>query len=850
MNFRSIILAPAFILPLFTASAQKKNNKDSITIAVYPQYNQAGPLKRSLLGKNYRKLWATPVKMKIFHLNKEKGGLKITDEGGGNQTNSLHLVDAKGEEWVLRSVQKTTSRELPKYYNHTIVTSFLQDEVSTQHPFAPLSVPPLADALEVPHAHPQLVYLADDADLGQYRKKYSKQVYFFEESKLPGKKEIKTEKLQDKLEGDNDLKVDQKQLLRARLLDMIMGDWDRHGDQWRWRKEEDTTKNLYEPVPRDRDKVFYTTDGLLPYFIAKGAPKLQPFKAKINNVGGWNSNAVNFDLYFLNQLSMADWEEQINYVQAKLTDQLITKAVKLMPPNIYALSGPKIIATVIGRRNNIKKYALEYYAFLSKTVDIPASDKNKKFTVNKLANGNVSVVINKLKADSVGKIIYERTFDPKQTKEIHLFGLDGKNVFSVSGNESSPIKIRMIGGNDADTYQVNNDVENKGKLYVYDRSDQKNNLPQIHGVHLMTSTDSTVNQFERPVHTSNSFAPLISLGYSPEDGVQLIGGLKAEKFGFKRNPYVYKQELKVSYTLAKQSFIITYKGDFKKVIGDNDLEINILERGPKNVNNFFGLGNQGEFVNAGTKTFDYYRNRYDYTVADVRLAHQFNNWQISGGLIGQYYTSLAGNNGNHFFGEYNQLHPELNLFATKFYAGLIAGVLYDKRDNTFFTTKGVQWKTTFTGLSGLNVHNHTNGSVLSTFNFYLPLKDSTIVLADRTGAGDFIGQGEFFQMMQLGGPSLQGYHTSRFIGNQVVFNNLELRLKVCDFHTYLMPGALGLVGYNDVGRVWLDGETSHTWHEAYGAGFYVIPYHAFVLEAVIGHGTEGWLTYYSIGFRF
>jgi len=851
MTYKQILTYGLLSFFTYQAIAQTRPANDSITVAVHPEYNDVTGFHKWLLGKNYRKLWALPVKLKVFHLETEKGGLKITGTGGGNQTSSLDLVDSAGQEWVLRSVNKTTARSLPKYYNHTIVTAFLQDEVSTSHPFSALCVPPMEDALDIPHSHPSIVYLPDGPSLGKYRKEFGNKVYLFEEhSPLNGAKAIKTEKLQDRLEKDNDNKADQRLLLRTRLLDMIIGDWDRHEGQWRWEKEGDTTKDLYEPIPRDRDKVFYTTDGFMPSIIALSQPKLVPYKAHIKNIAGWNSNNTSFDLYFLNQLSWDDWEKEIAYVQSKLTDDLIARSVKLMPANVYALGGQHITQVMIQRRNNIKQDAFEYYRFLAKTVDIPASDKNEKLTVIEGDSGKVNITINKFKKDSVGKVTYQRTFDPKITKEIRLYGLDGKNTFDVSGNQPSPIKIRMIGGNDEDTYTISDKLDNRGKLFAYDRSDQKNKLPSPSLAHIRASTDSTINSFDRPVHKSDHFSPLISLGYSPEDGVLLIGGIHAEKHGFKDAPYVSKQALKVSYTLAKQSFIITYKGDFKKVIGNNDLQINIMERGPKNVNNFFGLGNVGEFVDAGDKTFDYYRNRYDFTNADIRLAHQYGKWQLSAGIVGQYYSSWASNNGTHFFAEYNQLHPELNLFSTKYYAGLVGGAVLDTRNNDKFTSRGVLWKTNITGLTALNVNNKTNGAILSTFSFFIPVKDSDIVVADRIGAGYFRGGGEFFQMMNLGGPSLQGYHTSRFIGDSMLYNNLELRLKVCDFNAYLFRSPLGLILYNDAGRVWLNGESSNTIHDAYGGGIYLSPFHSFILTAVAGQGTEGYLTYYSIGFRF
>jgi len=851
MTYKQLLITALLAPAIYSAQAQKAIVPDSITVSANTHYNDVTGFHKMLLGHNYRQEWAVPVKMKVFHLEKEKGGLKITEKGGGNQTNSLQMVDSTGQEWVLRSVNKSISKELPKYYKHTIVTGFLEDETSASHPYAALCVPPLEEAVGVPHSHPVLVYLPDGPSLGKYRKEFGNQVYLFEEhSPLDGSKAIKTEKLQDKLEKDNDNKADQRLLLRVRLMDMIVGDWDRHEGQWRWQKEGDSSKNLYEPIPRDRDKVFYTTDGLVPHFVAGSVKKLQPYKDHIKSIGAWNLNNTSFDLYFLNQLNRDDWEKEITFIQKTLTDELLTSSVKLLPPAVYNLSGKQITAILIQRRNNIRKDAMEYYNFLAEDVAVPASDKNEKFTIVHCDSGQVEVTINKFKKDSVGKATYHRVFDPEVTKEVRLYGLDGKNTFEVTGNQPSPIKIRMIGGNDEDTYLIDSTLHDRGQLFVYDRSDQKNKLPQDWQAHINTSKDSTINEFQRPVHLSNHFSPLVSLGYSPEDGVLLIAGINTIKHGFKEDPYASKQSLKVSYTITKQSFIVTYKGDFKKVVGNNDLQVNVLERGPKNVSNFFGLGNVGEFVDAGDKTFDYYRNRYDFAVADIRLAHQYGKWQVSAGAIGQYYSSWSGNNGTHFFNEYNQTHPELNLFSTKYYTGLIGGVIYDKRNSASFTSKGVLWKTTITGLTALNVNNKTNGSILSTFSFYIPVKDSSIVIADRTGAGTFTGGGEFFQMMNLGGPSLQGYHTSRFIGNSMLYNNLEVRVKLCDFNAYLFPSALGIIGYNDVGRVWLNGESSNVIHDAYGGGIYLTPYHAFVLTAVAGLGTEGYLTYYSIGFRF
>ncbi|MDB4925050.1 BamA/TamA family outer membrane protein [Mucilaginibacter sp.] len=846
-----------FLTVTFTTVLAQQNSNDSIKAAPHAKYDHVTPQRRLFFGENYRKLWALPVNMKVFYLGKEKGGLTITGLGGGNQTRSLHLQDTSGHKYALRSVQKYPEKALPKDERHTIKKDVVQDEVSTSNPYSALIVPLLAEALEIPHASPQIVYVPDDPALGEYRKEFANQVYLFEDMEpIDGKKASKTDKIQDKLQEDNDNKADQKLLLRARLLDMIIGDWDRHGDQWRWEKEDDTVKgSLYKPIPQDRDKVFYTTSGILPWFAAGSNPQLQPFGDKIKHIGKWNHNARFFDLYFLNELNEHDWEEQIAYVQSKLTDGLLASAVKLMPAGIYTLVGKKTTKKLIARRNNIKENALEYYRFLAKNVDVPASDKREQFAVDQQKDGKINVTIYKIKqGDSLGKAFYQRTFNPEVTKEIRLYGMGGKDVFQVTGNTASPIKVRMIGGNDEDKFVVDSLLNDRNKLFIYDRSDEKNTLPSDKYARIATSKDTNVNKYDKESFKYDRSSPKAGLGYNTEDGVRLQVGYVIEKHGFRDDPYIYKQDFSVGYTLSKKSFIFTYLGDFKNVIDKNGLAINILSRGPRNVNSFFGYGNESVFVNQGAKTFNYYRNRYDYIIADVRLYQQSEKWRISEGLIGQYYTSKADNNTGHFFNEYNQLRPGDNLFAAKTYGGVVFGTEYDTRDSKTFPTKGVYWNTKITGLTGINLSGHTNGQILSTFSFYLnPGKDSVFVIADRMGAGAFTGNGEFFQMMNLGGPfSLQGYHTSRFIGRQMVFNDLEIRLKLFKFNAYLFPGTLGLIAYNDAGRVWLPGETSSTIHDAYGGGLFITPYSKFILSAVLGHAPapEGNLLYLAAGFRF
>ena len=188
--------------------------QDSISIAIAPAYNKVGKLHRVFFGNGYRSSWAAPVMLRICYLSKEKGGLTVVKEGGGLQTKSLRLSDRQGKEWVLRTVQKYPERGLPAGLRHGLARDILQDQVITAHPFASLTVPPLAAALGIPHSSPELIYLARDSALGQYNNSFANAVYLLEEREPTGEADTdNTEKVQQALQNNHDVKV-QQQLVR------------------------------------------------------------------------------------------------------------------------------------------------------------------------------------------------------------------------------------------------------------------------------------------------------------------------------------------------------------------------------------------------------------------------------------------------------------------------------------------------------------------------------------------------------------------------------------------------------------------------------------------------------------
>lgn len=127
-----------------------------------------------------------------------------------------------------------------------------------------------------------------------------------------------------------------------------------------------------------------------------------------------------------------------------------------------------------------------------------------------------------------------------------------------------------------------------------------------------------------------------------------------------------------------------------------------------------------------------------------------------------------------------------------------------------------------------------------------------VVFATRIAAGHNFGDYEFYQAQILDGNSnLRGYRKTRFAGDSRVFNNTELRMGLFNFNNPIVPATIGLSVFNDVGRVWVEGENSDKWHHGYGAGIWIAPLNAIVLSVDFATSEEeNLLGYLKLGFRF
>ncbi|MEO5782994.1 MAG: hypothetical protein ABIQ07_06975, partial [Ginsengibacter sp.] len=663
-----ILFIPSYLCFISTTTiAQTTDNNKTKTIAAGPEYKRSS-FYQWLWGKNNRKEWITPVTVPVLKLDTAYGGMKSYEEGGSHQSKSLHVKFSGDKEYALRSVNKSLAPVIPDILKHTFIQHIADDEISTSHPYGALAVPLMAEAIKIPHTYPEYFYLPQQPALDTLNKKYGEQLFLLEQrpkgdwSSVPNlggfDKFIGSDKLLEDLYDDNDNQVDGVAFAKARLFDMLIGDWDRHWDQWKWGKTEEGNRNIYIPIPTDRDQVFFKYDGILLKTIisAAGMKYLQSFDYKIKDVTTLSSEKRMLDRFLTNDVTLEQWQTQARSIQEALTDNVIEASVKQMPPEIFAISGNEIIAKLKSRRGHLVDDATKYYYFLAEDVEVVGSKKNELFEINRLNDNETSINLYKINKDgeTKDKPFYTRTFKTGETKEVRLYGLSGNDIYKVTGKVNNGIRIRIIGGDEKDSV-IN---ESNVKLHVYDDANNYFVGSKVKR-HLDDSTDHTFN-YDTYKPDKKGIKPIA--GYSNEDPFFVGIGYSGTHFKWRKYPYVYKQDVGVKYSISQKALSVFYQGLFPGAIGKWDLLLNADYDAIRWIN-FYGLGNESKYT---TKEVKFNRTQTKEYSGQLGLQRKFGKSTFS---ISGFYQSvrIISDTGRYIIKNVAPAQPDI--FKTNNYAG-------------------------------------------------------------------------------------------------------------------------------------------------------------------------------------
>ena len=269
--------------------------------------------------------------------------------------------------------------------------------------------------------------------------------------------------------------------------------------------------------------------------------------------------------------------------------------------------------------------------------------------------------------------------------------------------------------------------------------------------------------------------------------------------------------------------------------------------------NFFGQGNE-TILNKTGDYHKYYRTRFDYYQLDAALRwHTGKGSTISLGPSLQYYNFDASGNVGRSIMQPGLIksYDSTSYNADKIHLGLVSKFISNTEDSKILPTKGYYLNIKLQYYDGLNNNSKSFGQLIPEFTYFQKIDTGArLVLSDRIGGGVSVGNPAFYQSLFLGGQgNLLGYLQNRFAGKQMAYNNLQARLRLANLGGYILPGQLGLSGFYDVGRVWIDNEHSDMWHQGVGGGLYFAPATLTVIQVLAGHSSEGWYPYIAFNFR-
>lgn len=813
---------------------------------------EAGPIKRAFMGKQYREMWATPVTLPVIDLSTELGGLTPIKKGGGMASNSLRMERDGGNQYILRSINKDYRKLVPPGFENLKLLNVLKDQNSASHPYGALIIPTLSKAAGVYYTNPKLVYLKHQKALGNYNSQFPEEMYLLEERPSGDWSHYEQFGYSKDIIGYVDLLnilrekknhfVDQRWVLKSRLFDLLIHDWDRHDDQWRWASFEEDGKTVYRPIPRDRDQAFYKFVGLVPSYIAGFMmKKFKTMKGEVKDVKHLAFNAKHFDRYFLNELEWDEWLEVINELQSNITDDVIENSMNGIPKETRHTNDQELIQKLKSRRDDMIIYAQELYEFLSKEVEIAASDNQDHFIITRYEDGRLNVNMH-IERDNKGELVkYDRTFDPKVTREVRLYGLRGKDDFEIKGVKNGPIKVRIIGGEDKD--EINNPNGVKG-VYGYDN---KGGL-DINGDNIKDKRSKAldVNEYDRNGFEYNTNFPSLSFGITPDDGLWLGGAINWTSHGWRNKPYRAKQSFSFSVAPGSQNaFNIGYAAHFPNVIGELGLAPDLNVHFPQ-YENFFGLGNNS-VNNLREVQFNWVRMQ----TIDVAPLFQWALGPNSLLKFGPQFRSIDIDPTEGRVSTDEVLGFTEDEMERRNYLG--AKMLYEVGfvDNPVFPHNGFKWNMSYSYLNELS-REEIVSDFKTDFNFYLQLFSSPeIILANSIGYHKTWGDRQFYQFADLGNSThLRGYRKNRFRGEAAFFHNIDLRFHLFEWDNNVLPMHVGILGGYDYGKVYLSGQESDQWHKSQTIGVFMEILGAAVIQPYLSFNEEESRFSLKMGFNF
>jgi hypothetical protein len=388
-----------------------------------------------------------------------RAGLLPLQVGGSFQTNTLRLRTADGRAFVLRSVDKDLSRKVSVGWLDRLVGPVLRDQTCAAPPYGAYVAAALARAAGVYHTNPRLLYLLPDTTLGQFTARFRPALYLLEErpdrnqTHAPsfGSAQLVTSSGQmlRTVLARPAARINARAYLRARLLDMLLGDWSRRADQWRWAAFATAGGLEFRPIPRDRDQAFFRfDDGWLTRAVSWVRPRYVTFGPDLApvQVEALTITARPLDHTALALLPAAAFQAEADSLMRLLPDSVLAQAFRTVPPEARPLMTQELLACLRTRRAGLPAAAGRYYQVLRTDAVVLGTDAAERFVLQADGPGRLRLQVWGRRPARPDSLLGEQAYDVRHTRRLRVYGLGGSDQFELRGHVAPGFAVWLDGG--------------------------------------------------------------------------------------------------------------------------------------------------------------------------------------------------------------------------------------------------------------------------------------------------------------------------------------------------------------------------------------------------------------------